>query len=120
MKFLVRFLFFTCYLSALNAQEVAERRTVKLMGSRFDITMVANDSLTANRYIDEAIAEIKRIENLISSWNADSQTSLINKNAGLRPVIVDQELVDLIVRAKQISKITNGAFDISYASVDKV
>ena len=104
----------------LQAQDVAERRTVKLMGSRFDITMVASDSITANTYIDDAVAEIKRIETLISSWNPDSQTSLINKNAGIKPVVVDQELIDLILRAIQISKITNGAFDISYASVDKV
>jgi len=109
-----------CLFGTLQAQDVAERRTVKLMGSRFDITMVASDSIIANTYIDDAVAEIKRIENLISSWNPDSQTSLINKNAGIKPVVVDQELIDLILRAIQISKITNGAFDISYASVDKV
>ncbi len=109
-----------CLFGTLQAQDVAERRTVKLMGSRFDITMVASDSITANAYIDDAVAEIKRIETLISSWNPDSQTSLINKNAGIKPVVVDQELIDLILRAIQISKITNGAFDISYASVDKV
>ena len=109
-----------CLFGTLQAQDVAERRTVKLMGSRFDITMVASDSITANRYIDDAVAEIKRIETLISSWNPDSQTSLINKNSGIKPVVVDQELIDLILRAIQISKITNGAFDISYASVDKV
>ena len=109
-----------CLFGTLQAQDVAERRTVKLMGSRFDITMVASDSITANTYIDDAVAEIKRIETLISSWNPDSQTSLINKNSGIKPVVVDQELIDLILRAIQISKITNGAFDISYASVDKV
>ena len=109
-----------CLFGTLQAQDVAERRTVKLMGSRFDITMAASDSITANTYIDDAVAEIKRIENLISSWIPDSQTSLINKNAGIKPVVVDQELIDLILRAIQISKITNGAFDISYASVDKV
>ena len=102
MRQLGYFLIFTCCLSVLNAQEIAERRTVKLMGSRFDITIVANDSLTANTYIDDAISEIKRIENLISSWNPDSQTTMINANAGIKPVVIDQELIDLILRAKQI------------------
>ena len=120
MRFIIRFLIFIVFLAPLNAQEIAQRRTLKLMGSRFDITMVANDSVSANNYIDDAIAEITRIENLISSWKPDSQTSLINRNAGINPVVVDQELIDLILRAIQISKITNGAFDISYASVDKV
>lgn len=102
------------------AQEVAQRRSIKLMGSRFDITVVATDSTTANSYIDDAISEITRIEKLISSWDAESQTSLINKNAGIAPVKVDQELFELIERTLQISEITDGAFDISFASVDKI
>ena len=96
------------------------KRTVKLMGSRFDITVVANDSVTANVHLDTAISEINRIEKLISSWDKNSQTSNINRNAGIQPVVVDQELFKLIQRALKISKLTNGAFDISYASMDKV
>ncbi|WP_239986492.1 MULTISPECIES: FAD:protein FMN transferase [Arenibacter] len=102
------------------SQELVQRRTTKLMGSRFDITLVAKDESTANIYIDNAIEEISRIEKLISSWNPTSQTSEINKNAGISPVKVDQELIDLIERCITISKITDGAFDISYASIDKV
>lgn len=96
------------------------KRTLKLMGSRFDITVVGKDSLEANKHIDTAVAEITRIENLISSWDPNSQTSEINKNAGLKPVKVDAELFKLIERALKISKLTQGAFDISYASMDKV
>lgn len=90
------------------------------MGSRFDITVVANDSIQANKYIDTAVAEISRIEKLISSWDANSQTSEINRNAGIKPVKVDKELFDLIERAIGISKLTDGAFDISYASMDRI
>lgn len=107
-------------ITSVVAQEVAQRHSIKLMGSRFDITVVAKDSTTANSYIDDAISEITRIEKLISSWDAESQTSLINKNAGIAPVKVDQELFELIERTLQISKITDGAFDISFASVDKI
>lgn len=96
------------------------KRTLKLMGSRFDITVVANDSTQANKYIDTAVAEISRIEKLISSWNENSQTSEINRNAGIKPVKVDAELFNLIERAIGISKLTDGAFDISYASMDKI
>ncbi|GFZ79509.1 FAD:protein FMN transferase [Aquaticitalea lipolytica] len=90
------------------------------MGSRFDITVVANDSLEGNNYIDLAVNEISRIEKLISSWDAKSQTSEINRNSGIKPVIVDDELFQLIKRAIKISKLTDGAFDVSYASMDKV
>lgn len=90
------------------------------MGSRFDITVVGKDSVEANKHIATAIAEITRIEKLISSWDANSQTSEINRNAGIKPVKVDAELFDLIERSIGISKLTDGAFDISYASMDHI
>lgn len=90
------------------------------MGSRFDISVVADNETLGNEYNNLAINEIKRIEKLISSWDENSQTSLINTNAGITPVKVDDELFQLIQRALKISKLTKGAFDISYASMDKV
>lgn len=90
------------------------------MGSRFDVTVVAKDSNEGNKYIDTAVAEITRIEKLISSWDANSQTSDINRNAGIKPVTVDSELFELMERAIGISKLTDGAFDISYASMDRI
>lgn len=96
------------------------KRTLKLMGSRFEITVVAQDQQEADLDIDFAVNEISRIEKVISSWDSESQTSEINRNAGIKPVVVDQELFDLIQRAIAISKLTDGAFDISYASMDKI
>ena len=96
------------------------KETLKLMGSRFEITVVARDSAEANKYIQNAIGEISRIESLISSWKADSQTSEVNRNAGIKPVKVAPELFQLIERCIRISNITDGAFDISYASMDKI
>lgn len=105
--------------SILFAQE-PYKRTLKLMGSRFEITVVGKDQVEANQYIDLAISEISRIQKLISSWDPNSQTSLINKNAGIQPVQVDAELFGLIQRGIGISKLTDGAFDISYASMDNI
>lgn len=96
------------------------KRTLKLMGSRFDITVVAVNESIGNKYIDTAVAEITRIEKLISSWDSNSQTSEINRNAGIQPVKVDSELFQLIERAIGISKLTDGAFDISYAAMDRI
>ena len=90
------------------------------MGSTFEITVVDDDAIRANKHIDAAVAEIKRIERLISSWDMASQTSEINKNAGAKAVRVKKELFQLIERAKSISKLTDGAFDISYASMDRI
>lgn len=90
------------------------------MGSRFDITVVAASQKQADTFINIATTEISRIEKLISSWDVNSQTSLINNNSGIKAVKVDTELFNLIDRALKISKLTNGAFDISYASMDKI
>lgn len=90
------------------------------MGSRFDITVVADNEEKGQAYIDTAVAEITRIEKLISSWDPNSQTSEINRNAGIKPIKVDAELFELIERAIGISRLTDGAFDISYASMDKI
>ena len=99
---------------------MSRKRTTVLMGGRFDITLVAKDSLTAEESIDEVISEISRIEFLISDWKSTSQVSEINQNAGIRPVKVDKEVFDLTKRAIHLSQITNGAFDISFAAVDKI
>ncbi len=109
------FLFLSC-----QAQNKKFTRTLKLMGSRFDITVVANSEKKGKTYIDLAVAEITRIETIISSWKPNSQTSLIIKNAGIQPVKVDKELFELISRCKALSRLTDGAFDISYASMDRI
>ena len=100
--------------------QVLRKRTVKLMGSRFDIIIVAKDTLTAERSINTVIGEVTRIEHLISDWKDDSQISEVNKNAGVSPVRVDPEVFALTERAIQFSKITNGAFDISFAAMDRI
>ncbi|AYN04449.1 FAD:protein FMN transferase [Flavobacterium sp. 140616W15] len=102
-----------------NAQ-VLRKRTTLLMGSRFDITIVAKDSLTAEQNIDASIAEITRIENLISDWKSDSQVSEVSQNSGIRPVKVDREVFELTQRAIRLSEITNGGFDISFAAMDRI
>ena len=105
--------------SSLKSQEIYTKKIV-LMGSDFEITVVENNVEDANYFIDLAIKEISRIESLISSWDKNSQTSLINNSAGIKPVQVDKELFDLIYRSIRISDLTQGAFDISYASMDKL
>lgn len=89
------------------------------MGNSFTITVVCESEQKANGYIDLAVAEIKRIEKLLTTYNEESQTSLINANAGIKPVKVDLEVFNLIERSTGISRITQGAFDISYGSIDK-
>ena len=89
------------------------------MGNAFEITVVDDNETWANLHIDAAIEEIRRIERLLTTFNEESQTNLINRNAGIQPVKVDAEIFDLIERSIRISKITDGYFDISYGGIDK-
>lgn len=109
-----------CFVQQLTAQTQEYKRDLKLMGSGFEIIVIADNNKDGEQYIDVAIAEIKRIENIISSWSSTSETSDVNRNAGMKPVKVSDELFNLIDRAINISKLTDGAFDISYASMDKI
>lgn len=89
------------------------------MGNRFELTVVDPEGEKAKEHIAAAVAEIRRIEALLTTYNEESQTALINRFAGIKPVTVDREVFDLIQRSKRISEITQGAFDISYGSIDK-
>lgn len=91
-----------------------------LMGSAFSFTAVHQSSDQAWTAIWAGLNEVVRIEKMISSWDPNSETSLINYNAGLKPVKVSPELFGLIERAMKISALSNGYFDISFASIDKI
>lgn len=119
MRFFILIFSLLMGVAAGQAQEVFQRSFVK-MGSAFDLTVVAKNQDEANAFIDSAIREIDRIERLISSWDSTSQTSLVNTMAGICPVKVSRELYDLVDRARAISQLTDGAFDPTYASVDRL
>ncbi|RZK79067.1 MAG: FAD:protein FMN transferase [Pedobacter sp.] len=89
------------------------------MGNRFEFTAIAKSKQSGDDAIDAAIAEVQRIESLLSSFKEDSQVNEINKFAGIKTVPVDREVIELINRSTKISTVTQGAFDITYGSIDK-
>jgi len=103
----------------LTSEFAIFKKAMKLMGNRFEISVIADSEEYAMQCIDEAVYEIQRIEKLLTTFADSSETNLINRNAGLEPVVVSREVFDLIARSKRISELTQGAFDITYGSVDK-
>ena len=112
-------LLFLCIAASCSAQ-VLKKRTVTLMGSRFDISIVDRDAASAEANIDSVIQEVTRIENLISDWRPYTQVSQVNQNAGIKPIKVDKEVFELTERALRLSTLTQGAFDISFAAMDRI
>ncbi|MFM6947873.1 MAG: FAD:protein FMN transferase [Aquirufa sp.] len=94
-------------------------KTEKLMGNRFVIGVVCDDAQMAEEGLSKAVNEIKRIEQLLSTYQSNSQINQINDLAGIAPQKVDLEVFQLIQRAQKISEITQGAFDLTYGSIDK-
>ena len=95
------------------------KKNIRLMGNQFEFTLIDENEYNANENFEIAIQEIKRIEALLTTFSDTSITYKINENAGISPVKVDEEVFQLIKRCQVISKITQGAFDISYGSLDK-
>lgn len=106
--------------SIVTFAQITHKRKYSLLGSPFEITVVAKDTIEGNAFANFAVVEVKRIENLISDWIPSTQISQVNQNAGIKSVKVDDEVFELVERAIKISKLTHGAFDISYASMDKI
>lgn len=99
--------------------QILSNRVLKLMGNRFEFTVITENKEIGNQAIEQAITEVKRIEELLSTFKTSSQANEINDQAGIKPVKVDREVLQLISRANKISAITDGAFDITYGSIDK-
>nr|WP_295654792.1 FAD:protein FMN transferase [uncultured Mucilaginibacter sp.] len=100
-------------------QPTVFKRSCKLMGNHFELSAVSDDESWANQKIDAGINEIRRIEKLLTTFSDDSETNEVNRNAGIKPVTVSRETFNLVKRSIRISELTQGAFDISYGSIDK-
>ncbi|TLY99043.1 MAG: FAD:protein FMN transferase, partial [Gammaproteobacteria bacterium] len=92
-------------------------RTEAIMGTRVYVELWSGDRVKGHAAIDAVMAEMRRIDELMSHYKPESQLSQINARANREPVQVDRELFDLIKLSTHYSQITAGAFDITYASV---
>lgn len=86
------------------------------MGTEIEITASAEDETLINTAVDKALKEMERIEKEMSEWQEGTPVSEINKKAGREAVPVSEELFKVMEAAQKISRLTDGAFDISWAS----
>ena len=93
------------------------KRTDAIMGTRIYVELWDTDAAHGEASIDAVMAEMRHIDDLMSHYKPESQLSQINQHAADAPVVVDKELFDLIKLSTHYSEITEGAFDITYASV---
>ncbi len=99
----------------LHAQWLQDSK--ELMGTRVSVEIWANDPATGQRAINSALAEIERLDLMMNPWNPASELARINRNAPQGLVTTTPEIMEVVKRALHYSRISDGAFDISFASV---
>jgi len=104
---------------SIHAQMVYQEKH-SLLGSPYEITVVVKDSTEGKIFADMSVKELKRIEQLISEWIPTSDISLVNQQAGKQPVKVHAEVFELLQRSVKFSKLTDGAFDVTWAGMDRI
>src|SRR6202162_4352736 len=107
---------FVCLAAPAQANWV-RRVTDGIMGTRITVELWADDETKADPAIDAVLEEMRHIDDSMSTYKPTSEVSLVNAQAADGPRRISKELFDLLTTAKEYSVITDGAFDITYASV---
>ncbi len=101
-----------------HADEIVTR-TQLLMGNvpvSLSIKTSKKNEGKAMEAMEAAFNEARRLENEVSEWAPESQTSLLNRKAGKALIPIGKDLIEILQLARQVSEITEGAFDITFAS----
>ena len=91
-----------------------------VMGTFARVVAITDDIATGNQCIESALDEINNVDNLMSDYKEDSEISRVNADAFARPVIVGPATFDVIQKSIEISKLTDGAFDITVGPLVKL
>jgi thiamine biosynthesis lipoprotein len=93
------------------------QREEAIMGTRVAVELWSDDAALARRAMDAVIAEMNRTDELMSTYKPESQLSQVNAHGFERPVKVDREIIEVVTRSFEFSRLSDGAFDVTYASV---
>lgn len=106
-----------CILSLLvmSCQEVPHlvKRSQMLMGTVVFVTAVGTDESTAHQAAKAGLEEIRRLEEMLSTWIPTSELSQVNDAAGREAFQVSQETFEVLERSLDMGKLTNGGFNIA-------
>jgi thiamine biosynthesis lipoprotein len=97
--------------------EWVERVTDGIMGTRVTVELWADSTAHGNELVELVLTEMRRIDASMSTYKPDSEVSSVNRLAAQQAVVVSPELFALLATAVDYSRMTEGAFDITYASV---
>lgn len=92
-------------------------RTEAIMGTRNVVELWSEDRARGEAAISSVFDDMRRIDRLMSTWKEDTEISKVNREASQHPVKISEELFRLLQESVKYSELTQGVFDITYASV---
>jgi FAD:protein FMN transferase len=104
-------------LVALPAQAARIQDARPLMGTVVEVVAEGADEAALAAAIESAFREMQRLSDMMNHYDPRSVVSAINDAAGLRPVAAPPELMEVLAMARDVSRRTGGAFDVTVASV---
>jgi thiamine biosynthesis lipoprotein len=90
------------------------------MGSTFSVALYGTDRGKMETAADAALEEARRLDEMLSNYRPESELSLVNREAGEKPVVVSEEFFRLLAQAEQYSRQSGGAFDMTVGPLMKV
>jgi thiamine biosynthesis lipoprotein len=87
------------------------------MGSTLTLAAWTSDETAARAAFDDVFAEFARLEKLMSTWIQQSDIWRVNQFAGVRPVPVTVEVLEVLETAQQMSAWTGGKFDVTFGAL---
>ena len=96
-----------------DAKDVLIKRSQYLMGTLVFVTGVASTEEVAKKAVAAGLAEIRRIERIMSTWMPTSELSKVNAAAGKHPVAVSQENMEVLKASLRMAILTEGGFNIA-------
>lgn len=92
-------------------------REAAIMGTRCVVELWSEERARGEAAAEAVFTEFRRIDALMSTYKPESELSRVNARAAREPVRVSRELYDMLAASIEYSKLTRGAFDVTYASV---
>jgi thiamine biosynthesis lipoprotein len=90
------------------------------MGATYSIVLYGYDRVKMEAAVDAAFDEVRRLDEMLSNYRADSQWSEVNRDAAEKPVQLSPELFQLLSTCLAYSRESEGAFDITVGPLMKV
>lgn len=95
----------------LRARRHVVRRTVPVMGTVADLSVVERSEARAHRALDAAVAGLHRVEALMTRFRDDSDVGRANRSGAAGPVAISSETAHVLRRAVEWARASGGAFD---------